>query len=266
MKISIIGYGNMAKALAHNLITQPDIQLAVSSPSLKKEQLPSGLFTDFNNQAIIENADLVVLAVKPFKVNEVLAEIGGRLPEQAVLLSVAAGITLEHLARYCPKTQPIVRSMPNTPIAVGKGVTALVANSQLNETQRQRVERLFNTGGYAFWIENEALLNPITALSGSGPAYVYLFLEALTEGSEKLGINRAQAEFIAKQTILGAIDLLNSTQLSPEALRQNVTSAGGTTAAALDVLQKGQFKQLLENALQKASERAQELGESLNTL
>lgn len=266
MKISIIGYGNMAKALAHNLITQPDIQLAVSSPSLKKEQLPSGLITDFNNKAIIENADLVVLATKPFKVNEVLTEIGGHLPEQAVLLSVAAGISLEHLARYCPKTQAIVRSMPNTPIAVGKGVTALVANPQISEKQRQRVERLFNSGGYAFWIENEELLNPITALSGSGPAYVYLFLEALTEGSEKLGINRAQAEFIAKQTILGAIDLLNSTQSSPEALRQNVTSAGGTTAAALDVLQKGQFKQLLESALQKASERAQELGESLNTL
>ncbi|KTC71762.1 pyrroline-5-carboxylate reductase [Legionella birminghamensis] len=255
----------MAKAFANNLMSQPDIQLAVSSPSLPKGQPQANLLTHHDNTQVIDNADVVVLAVKPFKVNDILGEIGQLLPENAVLLSMAAGIRLSHLEHFCRKGQSIVRSMPNTPIAVGKGVTALVGNAWLKVEQRLMIERIFSPGGYAFWIDDEQLLNPVTALSGSGPAYVFLFIEALIRGAEKLGLSKDLAKKMAAQTILGAIELLDRSQSSPEVLRQNVTSAGGTTAAALDVLQKGGFMQLIEEALHKACERAKELGETYST-
>ena len=260
MKISFAGFGNMAQAIAESLRNNNQWQLFAAAPSLPDKANPQGISTHFSNSAIVEQADVVILSVKPDKVRSVLTEIKPKLSRQCVLVSIAAGITLEKLADACPAGQAIVRSMPNTPIAVGKGATALIANSFVSDEQISVVNQLFQCSGITAWVSKENDINAFTALSGSGPAYIFLFLEAMIAAARQLGIQDSVATSFALQTLSGTCALLETTGLSPEHLRNKVTSPAGTTAAAIAILQNNELEALISKAMHAAFTRAQELG------
>lgn len=260
MKVVFLGYGNMAKALAHSFLQIKGIKLYATSPSLQKACTAEGIITNSDNKAAVASADIVILSVKPSKAAEVLNDIRDHLPTSASLISVAAGLNLAWLEKHLHPHQPIIRCMPNIPIAVGQGATPFVANQQVNTSQRQQIEHLFSQSGLFVWLNDETMINPLTALSGSGPAYVCLFLEAMIHAGEKLGIDNELAAAFSLQTFSGAIDLLKSTGLSAAELRTQVTSPAGTTEAALSVLIKQGFENILFEAMQAACKRSVELG------
>ncbi|STX29657.1 pyrroline-5-carboxylate reductase [Legionella beliardensis] len=262
MNICFIGYGNLAKALIEGLKHNKALQLFATSPSLPAAFNTKGVSTHFNNSAFIKDADVIVLAVKPPQIIPILTEISALLPENCVLISVAAGISLSTIAAYCPPKQAIVRCMPNTPIAVGKGATAFIANDYVSKKQQDTIECLFKPLSITAWLQREDEINAITALSGSGPAYMFYFLEALIHAGEQVGLSRSLAQSFAKQTALGALSLLDANHLSLEELRQKVTSKGGTTAAALDVLQEHNFADLIFQAIKAAYDRAKAMNET----
>lgn len=266
MKISFLGFGNMAKAIAESLSTNTTLKLFAASPSLPDKYIPDGITTHFSNLAIIEKADMIIIAVKPDKVRMVLTEIRPVLSKKCVVISIAAGISLEMLGNICQKEQPIVRSMPNTPVAVGKGATALIANTYVTNKHISEINQLFEYSGITTWVSDEKAINALTALSGSGPAYFFLFLEAITSAAMQLGINDAVAKAFALQTMSGTCALLETSKLSPECLRKKVTSPAGTTAAAIAILQDHGFEALISKAMHAAFERAKQLGEQSNEL
>ncbi|KTD61518.1 pyrroline-5-carboxylate reductase [Legionella spiritensis] len=259
MNISFIGYGNMARAIIDGLQTNHTHNLSVASPSLQPGR-DEHFTTDCDNLAVIKDADVIVLAVKPAKMGDVLTQIGHDIPEQAVLVSVAAGIDLAWIASFCNEKQAIVRAMPNIALSAGKGATPLVANEHLDILQKKRAETIFNGAGIIRWLDDESLLNAYTAVSGSGPAYVFLFVEAMTRAAEKLGLDKEAALSFTTQTIHGALALMEQTGLSAFELRQQVTSPAGTTAAAIAVLQQREFDTILLKAMHAACERAKQLG------
>jgi pyrroline-5-carboxylate reductase len=259
MKISFIGFGNMAKAIAEGFCKDKTLQLFAAAPSLSQGRAQNKIITHSNNKSVIENADIIVLAVKPVIVASVLKEIKSHVPKHCVIISIAAGISLEKLSVLCAEEQPIVRCMPNTPIAIGKGATALLANAYVSKDQKDSIETLFNYSGLTAWVTKESDMNVLTALSGSGPAYCFLFLETLSLAAQKLGLDAKLATTFALQTLSGAAALLETTKLAPEILRKKVTSPGGTTAAALAVLEQNGFENLVFNAMQAAYARALQL-------
>lgn len=258
MKIALIGYGNIAKALAAGLIANTDIEIAVSSPSLPEDK-NQRISTHHDNLAILPGSNIIILAVKPVKIAEVLAEIAPAIPESCVLISVAAGVSLEALQGFCGKRQAIVRCMPNLAVAVGKGALPLVANNHVQELQKEEITSLFNSIGRSHWLQDETLLNAFTALSGSGPAYIFLLMESMIAAAVKLGLPLETAQTFTLQTLQGAASLVEQTGLSAGELIKRVTSPGGTTAAALAVLQEGQFETIVADAIEAACQRAQEL-------
>lgn len=263
MNLAFIGYGNMAKAIINGLKLGKSDRLTIASPSQQPALEGQCRFHPDNREAI-QGADVIVLSVKPGKMTDVLRDIGSACPPQSVVISVAAGITVDWIKSFLPPDQAIVRCMPNTPIAVGQGATPLYANHPLSPHQKKNVEALFKHSSLITWLDNESTLNAFTALSGSGPAYVFLFMEALIEGGRQLGLTDEDARAFTIQTICGAVSLLKASGLSPAALRQQVTSSGGTTDAALTVLNQGQFTELVMEAMKKACDRAEELGSMKN--
>jgi pyrroline-5-carboxylate reductase len=175
-------------------------------------------------------------------------------------LSVAAGIRSDSIAQWLG-TQRIVRSMPNTPALIGKGVTALYARPGVSGRDKLRVEQVIATTGESLWVEQEEQLDAVTALSGSGPAYVFFFLEAMTQAGAEMGLTREQAYRLAVGTFAGASELARASDDPPEVLRQRVTSKGGTTHAAISCMEQGQLQALFVKALHAARQRARELGD-----
>lgn len=260
MKISFIGFGNMAQAIAKNLSHRKEYQLSASDPSLTKGYRADGIYTSPDNLELVKDAELVILAVKPAKMEEVLTELKNHLAANCLVLSIAAGLSLDCLAKPLSAKQPIIRCMPNTPIAVGKGATLLIANSWVSKQQQEAVTTLFQHSGMVAWTEHEQDMDPFTAVAGSGPAYVFLFLEALIDSAKKLGFSEELAKKISLQTVAGALELVNNSELDISELRKKVTSPAGTTAAAIDILQQKGFNELLFDAMKAACERARELG------
>jgi len=259
MKIAFIGYGNIAKSLINRLSTIPQYKLFAASPSLNDEILPNGLITNPNNAVIAEDADVIIIAVKPYHVVQVLSEIRSKLNEKTVIISLASGITLDTLASNCPDGQPIVRAMPNTPVSIGMGATALLANAYLSTHHHQLVEALFKPTGETAWVLSDSAINALTALSGSGPAYVFLFAEALIKAGARLDISPELAHKFTLQTIAGALALMQTTTNSPAELRKKVTASGGTTEAAIAVFQQHDFETVISTAINAAYQRAIEL-------
>jgi pyrroline-5-carboxylate reductase len=259
MKISFIGFGNMAKAMAQGLRKNPSLTLSASAPSLPAGVNVEGINTHFSNTQIVLDADIVILAVKPDQVDHVLTEIKTALPTHCVLISIAAGLSLARLTRLSRPGLAIVRGMPNTPIAVCQGAIALFAGASVSPHQKSQIEALFQALGITAWVNEEEQMNALTALSGSGPAYLYLFLEAIMKGAEQLGLTQTLAESFTLQTMSGAMALLQNTQRSPAELRKKVTSPAGTTAAAVAILQQQGFEQIICSAMQAATKRAREL-------
>lgn len=203
---------------------------------------------------------VIVLAVKPALATEVLRAIAPSLGDETVVLSIAAGRTLESLAEPLPETCAVVRAMPNTPASVGEGITVCVANAQVSETQRDACETLLSAVGEVVWIDDEALMDAVTAVSGSGPAYVFHLAETLEQAGLEAGLPPELAARLARATVAGAGALLKQSEHDATTLRTNVTSPKGTTAAALDVLMEAEaLQKLLARAVAAAAKRSREL-------
>lgn len=203
---------------------------------------------------------VILIAVKPNVAERLLPEVEPMVGDATVVLSIAAGRTLESLSRYLPDTVAVVRAMPNTPAAVGQGITVAIANARVTAEQKLECGVLLSAVGEVVWVEDEALLDPVTAVSGSGPAYVFLLAECLEEAGIAAGLPHDLAEQLARATVAGAGELLRRSDLEPAQLRKNVTSPKGTTAAALDVLMgQDELKDLFARAVAAAAMRSREL-------
>ncbi len=206
------------------------------------------------------DTDIVLLAVKPQIMKSVLNDLG-RLCDTSrpLFISIAAGITTELLSRWLACDTPIVRVMPNTPALVGRGAAALFATAKVNASERAAAEAIMEAVGSAVWLENEALMDTVTALSGSGPAYFFLLMETLEKVAIDLGLDTSVARELTLETALGAAVLARESQITPATLRERVTSPGGTTEAALGVLHEGNLETLVEDAVRAAHRRSREL-------
>lgn len=208
-----------------------------------------------------EAATAVVLAVKPQLAPQVLPGISSFVGPQTLVLSIMAGRTLDFLSRTLPDARAIVRTMPNTPAAIGRGITVAVPSGGVTAPQRALADALLRATGAVEWVEDEALLDAVTAVSGSGPAYVFLLAESLARAGEAAGLPPALAARLASATVAGSGELLHRANDAPARLRENVTSPGGTTAAALAVLMGPEgLEALIARAVRAAAERSRELG------
>jgi pyrroline-5-carboxylate reductase len=183
--------------------------------------------------------------------------------EKPLLISIAAGIRLNDLARWAGDSLPIVRAMPNTPALVGTGASALCANSNVNDTQHDIAESIMRSTGIVTWVEDESLIDVVTALSGSGPAYYFYIMEIMEKAGIELGLTKEQARLLTLQTALGAAKMAMESEDDPEVLRKQVTSPGGTTEQAIKVMQEGKLNELFSKAIRAAFERSQELAKIL---
>lgn len=207
-------------------------------------------------------ADTLVLAVKPQDMKAALASLAGSVHGKLVI-SIAAGVRVAALSRWLDGHRKLVRCMPNTPALVGAGITGLYAAADTTPEERQRAGQILGAVGEVVWVEDERLLDPVTAVSGSGPAYVFWFIEQLAASGEALGLPREAALKLALHTVLGAAKLAAASDEPPATLRRNVTSKGGTTEAALKVFDEERLAERLGRALQAASRRGEELGDEL---
>jgi len=263
--LAFIGGGNMASAIIGGLLRQglPAAAIDVVEPFAPTRER---LLADFGisalpaAQAALRRADLVVWAVKPQTFHEAASQARPHLNPQAVHLSVAAGIRSDSIARWLA-TERVVRSMPNTPALVGKGMTGLFARDAVLADDRARAEAVIATTGQWLWVAAEEQLDAVTALSGSGPAYVFLFLEAMIQAGTGMGLPREQATQLAIGTFVGASALAADSIDPPQVLRERVTSKGGTTYAAITAMQQDGVPEAFIRAMQAACLRARELGD-----
>ena len=262
--LAFIGGGNMASAIIGGLIRQgqnPKNILVVEPDAQARERLLTGYGIQVMDRAqeALRSAGLLVWAIKPQIFKDVALATRAFCPD-ALHLSVAAGIRSDSIAQWL-NSDKVVRAMPNTPALVGLGQTGLFARAGVNAPQRQWVEQVIATTGDHLWVEHEALLDAVTAISGSGPAYVFFFIEAMMKAGETMGLSAAQARQLAIGTFVGASELARSSDDSPAVLRERVTSKGGTTYAAITRMQQDQLESLFGHALEAARDRAHELGE-----
>lgn len=265
--IAFIGGGNMAMSLVGGLVESghPAASIIVSEPDeAKRSDLEArfGIATTPDNHAAVEKSDAVVLAVKP----QVMAEAVGGATAQAMrernplVISIAAGIRLAQLLEWLDYDATLVRTMPNTPALLGCGATALFARPSVTAEQREVAERILATAGTTLWVDDEGLLDAVTAVSGSGPAWFFLLMEHMIESGLQLGLDDAQARALTLQTALGAARMANESGRTPSELRVGVTSPGGTTERGLEIFRDGGFGDLVERALTGARDRSRELG------
>jgi pyrroline-5-carboxylate reductase len=263
--ISFIGGGNMARALIGGLVEAgtPGDHITVADPSAAQRNAAEsdfGIRSGRDNAAAVAGCNIIVLAVKPQIMDEVLASIQGTLARDALVVSVAAGITLARLAAGLGEHLALVRAMPNTPALYGAGITGMVANDQASQAQRQLAENVMGSAGQTVWIEDESLMDVVTALSGSGPAYFFALTEHLSQAGERAGLPAETARRLARQTAVGAGVMLAQSELEADELRRRVTSPGGTTEAALKSLNGSGFAAMVERAIEAAVQRGRELG------
>jgi pyrroline-5-carboxylate reductase len=210
------------------------------------------------NRLAVQDADIVVLAVKPWMIHDVLHEVANDLKNGATVVSVAAGITLRSMQKIAPEHVTVARAMPNTPSLIGLGVTGLAFADNTPENTRRVVREVFSTVGEVIEVD-ESQIDALSAISGSGPAYVYWFTEQLTEAAKRLGFTDEDAQTMAENTVVGAANLMNRSEKDPAALRRDVTSPNGTTEQAIHVFADSDFDLTVDEALQAAIRRAREL-------
>jgi pyrroline-5-carboxylate reductase len=262
--IAFIGGGNMASAIIGGLLRQglPASHITVVEPFADtRKHLQHRFKVTVLEQPgpALASAALVIWAVKPQTFKEAALQSSVHTKD-AVHLSVAAGIRSGDIAHWLG-TERIVRAMPNTPALIGKGITGLFARPAVTDTERQSVEQVISTTGELLWVETEVQLDAVTALSGSGPAYVFYFVEAMTQAGADMGLPREQAYKLALSTFSGASELARNSNETPEILRQRVTSKGGTTYAAITSMEQDDIKTRFMRALHAARHRASELGD-----
>jgi pyrroline-5-carboxylate reductase len=267
VKICFLGGGNMASALIGGLLAKgiraQDIAVVEQSPQARERlgaKYPVRISTAPCSAA--SGADVLVIAVKPQDLRAALASVSAFSKEKLVV-SVAAGIGIEALVRWLGGHRKIVRCMPNTPGLIGAGITGLYAAPEVGKAEREKAETILRAVGEVVWLPEERLIDPVTAVSASGPAYVFWFIEQLAAAAVKLGIAPEEAMKLAKQTVLGAAQLAVQSAETPETLRKNVTSKGGTTEAALNVFAEEKLAERFLRAVEAASRRGAEMGREL---
>lgn len=263
-KYAFIGAGNMGQALIQGAresgVSGEDI--SVSDPSIAAREKCASLFetkTFSNNEEAAANADIVVLAVKPQIIGEAIQSLVASGRENLLYISVAAGVTLEQLSCYSERNIAIVRCMPNTPAVIRSGITALVANQNVTEPQRFDAENLLAAVGKTVWLDKESLMDAVTAVSGSGPAYFFMLIELLESCAVELGLSAELSKELAVQTAYGACKLARNASESAGELRENVTSPNGTTEAALKVFAAEEIDRIVKSAVTAARDRSIEL-------
>ncbi|PVZ88320.1 pyrroline-5-carboxylate reductase [Serratia sp. S1B] len=264
--ISFIGGGNMAQALIGGLISRglPENQIQVADPveqiRLILQEKNIAVFSD--NAKAIENADVVVLAVKPQVLADVLKPLHG-LFEGKLIISIVAGVTIEIIAALTG-TQRIVRVMPNTPALVQTGAHGMYADASVSQEDRNLTGKILAATGLGLWVNTEAQIDAVTAVSGSGPAYFFYLMESMIRAGKNMGLDEKVAAALTLQTALGAAQMAISSDKTPAELRKNVTSPNGTTQAALEVFDRAQVSQSIQAALAAAQKRSQELAQELS--
>jgi pyrroline-5-carboxylate reductase len=264
-RLGFIGAGNMAEAICRGvlhagLLNAPAVAAADPDEARRDRFTEMGVATLSDNAELVARSDVVVLAVKPQMMLDVLAEVGGKIGPQHLVISIAAGISLGRIEENVSTGSRVVRTMPNTPLLVGEGAVALCAGSHTGSDDLALARALFEAAAPVVTVvDDEGLLDTITALSGSGPAYVFYLVEQMVAAATAEGLNADEAHRLAVQTIVGAGALMRETGEAPAALRAKVTSPGGTTAAALTHLQSHDAGTLWQQAVRAASQRAREL-------
>lgn len=268
--IAFIGGGNMARSLIGGLVAggQDPGCIWVAEPDAGQRDLLRsrfGVHTSADNPEIVAKGEVIVLAVKPQILQGVARQLAPAIQaRQPLVISIAAGVREPDLRRWLGGGSPaLVRTMPNTPALVGSAASALFANEFVSEDRRQLAESLLRAVGVTVWVDDETLLDAVTALSGSGPAYFFLVMEALERAALELGLDADTARLLTLQTAFGAAKMALESVESPATLRVRVTSPGGTTERALAILREGGVETLLARALAAARQRARELGDLL---
>jgi pyrroline-5-carboxylate reductase len=269
-RLAFIGGGNMASSIIGGLVSKgfAPKRIIASDPleaTLERLRDIAPVRTTSDNEQAVADADVVVLAVKPQMMKTVLQALGPTLQKQRpLIISIAAGIEIRSMQRWLGAPLAIVRCMPNTPALVQVGATALYANAAVSAEQRQQADDILRAVGIALWVDTEAQLDAVTAVSGSGPAYFFLVMEAMQAAGEKLGLPTEVAKTLTLQTALGAAQMAISSDVDAAELRRRVTSPKGTTERAIAAFEEGGLRELFERALQACNDRSQELGRELD--
>lgn len=267
--ICFIGGGNMAGSLIGGLTNNHYAadKITVTDPDkLKLEQLKQqyAVNTQIDNNKAVENADVIVLAVKPQVLRDVCENIRGTVENtRPLIISIAAGIRSTDINRWLGGEHSLVRCMPNTPALIQSGATGLYANKNTSDEQIEISNQILGAAGLTLWVDKESQLDAVTAVSGSGPAYFFLFMEAMQNAGKQLGLSEETASLLARQTALGAARMSLEGDDDPATLRSKVTSKGGTTAAAIASFENNNFSDIIEQALTAARDRAIELADEL---
>jgi len=268
-KIGIIGTGNMGEALASGLVSSqksnPDniICTDVREDSLESIKDKYGVITTTNNKDAIRESEIIIYSVKPQILASVLKETASCLDMSKLVISIAAGVPLAAIESCVNKELRLVRVMPNIAAFVKEGATAIAAGKHTHKDDIKLAKAIFDSVGKSVFIEENILMDAITGLSGSGPAYIFLIVDALADAGVKMGLSRKDALFLSSQTVLGAAKLLMETKEHPGQLKDRVTSPGGTAIAGIHTLEKGGLRTTLINAVEAATARSKELGEMM---
>jgi pyrroline-5-carboxylate reductase len=263
-KVGFIGCGKMAQAMIEGMIkskiVQPEAIMAsaVTDETLRSVKEKYGILVSRNNIEVANHADILILAIKPNIHDAILNEIAEAVDEQKVMITIAAGISLEYIESFFQTKMKLIRAMPNTPSLVGEGMSAICHNQQVNQEDLEKVLLLFNSFGRTEVIVEE-LMDSIPAISGSSPAYVYMFIEALADGGVKQGIPRKQAYKLAAQAVLGAAKMVLETERHPGELKDDVCTPGGATIEAVAALEQEKFRSAVLTAMDQCTKKSKQL-------
>ena len=268
-RLGLIGGGNMARSLVGGLINSgiaPE-SMIVSDPD---DSIRQALAEDFSVQTCADNssaahlADILVLAVKPQVMQRAVEDISENLLQrQPLVVSIAAGIPIASIESWAGSPLPLIRAMPNTPALTGNGASGMYANHRVSKSQRAQAQKIMEAMGIAVWVDEESLIDTVTAVSGSGPAYFFYLMDAMVKAAQEGGLNPEASRQLTLQTALGAAQLALASDESPTELRRRVTSPGGTTQAAVEMLDKNGCEEILIRAVHAARERSIELAKLL---
>jgi len=266
MKILVIGGGNMGLTYAQSFLrakitTQKDMMILEKSAKKAEELAKKDIGTVYGNpEQCLNNADLIILAVKPQDTAALFASLKPYVDEQQVFVSIMAGVTIETISTALG-VKKVIRAMPNLPAQIGMGMTTFTSTDEVTRIELVMVQNLINTTGKTVYVENEQFIDATTAISGSGPAYVYYFMQAMMEAAKEMGFTASEAELLVSQTFKGAVDLYNKSDLSCEEWIARVSSKGGTTEAAVKTFKKHKVHEDIMRGAKAALDRAIELGE-----
>ncbi len=268
-QVGFIGGGNMASALINGMLNNGIQPATIHVADPNQEQLQTLLalnnaINTYNDGAkLLEHIDILILAVKPQIMQDVVTPLASKIKPDTLIVSVAAGVPVNKLQQWLGQEMSVIRCMPNTPALIGCGASGLFANALVSEEQKKALEELFNTVGITAWLDSEAAIDQVIAVSGSGPAYFFYLMELMQKTGEELGLPADLSQALTIQTALGAAQLASQSDDNPATLRAKVTSKGGTTAAAIELMQQQGMDETIRSAMQAAVTRAGELADEL---